>query len=142
MSIVYAIFLVLCVLTAFFLVFPFLMVFFSRFTKESIKEINQEDSNFKAYDYACIITAYKNAEIAKPLIQSLIRQKYQNHHVYLVADECDISDWDLSHDMLTVLNPQPPLRLKAKSIIHAVKHFVREHDYIAIFKNLFIGRTF
>lgn len=133
MSILYIIFAILCSLVAFFLVFPFLMVFFSRLASENIKDIKSSDPNYKAYDYGCIITAYKNAEIAKPLIESLLRQQYQKHHIYLVADECDITDWDLEDERLTVLNPQPSLRLKAKSIIHAIENFVRAHDYIAVF---------
>jgi len=133
MSILYFIFAAICVLVAFFLTLPFWMVLFSRLSKERIKEIKSSDANYKAHDFGCIITAYKNAEIAKPLIQSLLRQKHEKHHIYLVADECDISGWDIEDERLMVLNPQPSLRLKAKSIIHAIENFVRDHEYIAVF---------
>lgn len=133
MSILYSIFAVCCLIIAFFLILPFLMVLFSRLVGEKIKEIKESDPDYKSYDFACIITAYRNAEIAKPLVQSLLRQKYQKHHIYLVADESDISTWDIEDERLMVLHPNPPLRLKAKSIIHAVDHFVRGHDYIAVF---------
>ncbi|MEN0051570.1 MAG: glycosyltransferase [Bacteroidota bacterium] len=90
-------------------------------------------SEKKIYDFANIITAYRNAEIARPLIASLIAQRHQKHHIYLVADKCDVSNWKLEHEQLTLLKPEPDLNLKAKSIIHAAENFVREHDYIAVF---------
>lgn len=112
----------------FFLVLPLWNVLLSLLAKEKIVPVSNH-----SFDYANIITAYKNADIAKPLVQSLIKQTHTNHHIYLVADNCDVSDWDLKHEKLTLLNPQPALNLKAKSIIHAVEHFKRQHDYIAIF---------
>ncbi len=85
------------------------------------------------YDYACIITAYKNAAIAKPLLVSLLRQHYPHHLIYLVADECPDHDFDLDDPRFILLKPDPPLRLKAKSIAYAIAHFKRPHDYIAVF---------
>ncbi|MEM8910111.1 MAG: glycosyltransferase, partial [Bacteroidota bacterium] len=43
------------------------------------------------------------------------------------------SNFDLEHEKLTVFRPDPPLRLKAKSIIHAIESFVRPHEYIVVF---------
>ena len=94
-------------------------------------------------DFACIITAYKNADIAVPLVDSLLAQNYGREEkdkclIYLVADECDISDlpaktqhWD--ENRVTVLRPEIPLRLKAKSIIHAMENFKRAHDTTVVF---------
>ena len=118
---------------AFFLLLPFLTTLASRFTREKIVRRQPTDADYRAFDYGCIITAYKNADITKPLVHSLLRQEYERYHVYLVADECDISTWDIEHERLSVLRPNPPLRLKAKSIIHAIEQFVRPHDYIAVF---------
>jgi len=112
----------------FFLILPFLTVVFSflggeKLTTNKIK---------KDYDFGCIITAYKNAEITKPLIESLLKQPYKNFEIYLMADECDISNWDIEDERLLVFSPDPPLRLKAKSIIYAVEHFKRDHEYTII----------
>lgn len=112
----------------FFLLFPFLKVLISRLVRE-----NKPVSASKTYDFANIITAYRNVAIARPLVESLLRQKHKNHHIYLVADKCDVSDWDLEHEQLTLLKPEPDLNLKAKSIIHGTENFVRPHDYIAVF---------
>ncbi len=86
----------------------------------------------KEFDFGCIITAYKNANITKPLIESLLKQPYKNFEIYLMADECDISDWDIEDERLMVFRPDPPMRLKAKSIIYAVEHYKRDHDYTII----------
>lgn len=116
-------------LLAFFLVFPFLKVLASFISKEKIKRNNVE----KNYDFASIITAYKNVHITKPLIQSLLKQNYDNHLIYLVADACDISDFDFEDDRLILLRPNPALNLKAKSIIHGIENFRRDHEYICVF---------
>lgn len=85
-------------------------------------------------DFGCIITAYKNAEIARPLVQSLLLQTYGNLVIYLVADECPDVDFGLNGDLRFVhLKPNPPLRLKAKSIRYAMDRFVRPHDYTVVF---------
>ncbi len=117
----------------FFLILPFLMVVISRFSAEKLVRTKMSDAKYKEFDYGCIITAYKNAEIAKPLIHSLLKQNLTNFHIYLVADECDISEFNFLHDKLTVLRPNPSLRLKAKSIIHAMENYVRPHEYTVIF---------
>lgn len=114
---------------AFFLVFPFLKVLASFFTREKIDE--QKVS--KAYDFGAIITAYKNVHITKPLVQSLLRQNYENHLIYLVADACDVTDWDIEDERLILLRPEEPLNLKAKSIIHGIENFRRDHEYIVVF---------
>lgn len=84
-------------------------------------------------DYACIITAYRNAAIARPLVESLLRQHHPKFAIYLVADECPEVDFGISDARFVLLRPQEPLRLKAKSIIYAVERFDRAHDYTVIF---------
>ncbi|MFK8101016.1 MAG: glycosyltransferase family 2 protein [Saprospiraceae bacterium] len=129
MSIIVTILTIISGILIFFLLFPFFTVLCSLVVKEKIKE----DASQKQHDFACIITAYKNVEITKPLIESLVKQNYDKLMVYLVADECDVSDFDVKHEKLVLLHPNPPLRLKAKSIIHAVENFTRDHEYIAVF---------
>ncbi len=133
MSILIYLYIIVSALLAFYLLFPFVTVFLALFAKEKIKTKEQLGDAYQEYDYGCIITAYKNAEISKPLIASLLKQPFPNFHIYLVADECDISDFNLTNEKLTVLNPQPSLRLKAKSIIHAMDNYVRKHDYTVVF---------
>lgn len=101
----------------------------SLFFKEQIdpKKVKKE------YDFACIITAYKNVAITEHLVDSLLKQSYSNFHIYLVADECNEADFSLENERLTVFYPNPSLRLKAKSIIHAMDAYIRSHDYTIVF---------
>ncbi|MBI5915868.1 MAG: glycosyltransferase [Bacteroidetes bacterium] len=113
----------------FFLVLPTLNVFFSLFTEEKISVPKHP----KDFDFGNIITAYRNVDIARSLVHSLLKQRHQHHHIYLVADNCDITNWDIEHEKLTLLRPEAPLNLKAKSIIHGIENFVRPHDYVTVF---------
>jgi cellulose synthase/poly-beta-1,6-N-acetylglucosamine synthase-like glycosyltransferase len=83
-------------------------------------------------DFACVITAYRNAAIALPLIESLLRQSHQRFHVYLVADACTAPE--APHDpRVSLLVPEPALNLKVRSIRYAVERFVRPHDSVVVF---------
>jgi cellulose synthase/poly-beta-1,6-N-acetylglucosamine synthase-like glycosyltransferase len=116
------------------LVYPFLSVMAARvFGKEDLPKADKNAPALKQFDFGCIITAYKNAEIARPLIASLLKQPYHHLHIYLVADECPQFIEEVPEARLTVLQPDPPLRLKAKSIIHAMEQYVRPHNYTVVF---------
>jgi cellulose synthase/poly-beta-1,6-N-acetylglucosamine synthase-like glycosyltransferase len=117
---------------AFFLVFPFLTTVADLFTKNNLENLLRGQRITKKYDYANIITAYRNVDIAKSLVVSLMNQTHEKHHIYLVADNADVSNWGISHEKLTVLKPEEALNLKAKSIIYATERFVREHEYSVI----------
>lgn len=114
------------------LTLPFLTVLSSRLFGRDLQQplpLSAENQ-----DFACIITAYKNAEIAVPLVESLLKQQYPDFHIYLVADECPPGfDPGFKDQRLTVLLPPAPLRLKVKSIIYATERFVRQHSYVAVF---------
>ena len=70
----------------FFLILPFLTTLFSLiFGKERVSRPVME----KNYDYGAIITAYRNSDIAKALVKSILEQDYPDYHIYLVADNCD-----------------------------------------------------
>jgi cellulose synthase/poly-beta-1,6-N-acetylglucosamine synthase-like glycosyltransferase len=143
MSILYFLYAALAAIVAAQLLYPFVMNVLSKWIgKERLTPSNGSSSSSnallahaggKAYDYGCIITAYKNVEIARPLVASLLKQSYQNHIIYLVADECDAFDFGIEDERFVPLRPRDALRLKAKSIIYAIKNFRRDHDYIAVF---------
>ncbi len=115
----------------FFLIFPCLTVILTLNKKDKMQD-KLKGMKLKNYDFANVITAYRNADIAKGLVQSLLDQPYENHHIYLVADNADVSNWALNHPKLTVLKPEPALNLKVKSIIYATERFVRDHEFTII----------
>lgn len=84
-------------------------------------------------DFACIITVYGNLKISIPLVQSLLAQKYERFHIYLIADRVDDRHYDIQDDRLKILFPEQSLGSKVRSIDQAMKLFVRPHDYCVIF---------
>ncbi len=114
------------------LVTPFLTVLASQLFGRDLRPAAGPQAG--AADFGCIITAYKNAAIARPLVESLLKQTYSKFTIYLVADECP-SDFDLGVDdpKVVVLRPDPSLRLKAKSIIYAMDRYQRPHTHTAVF---------
>ncbi len=131
MALVYGIFSVLAAVTVLQLVYPFVTVLLSRlFGRERLRT---KETTVRQYDYACIVTAYRNSAIAKPLIESLLRQHHPHLIIYVVADECPDFDFGIHDERFVLLRPAPPLRLKAKSIIHAMEQYRRPHDYTVVF---------
>jgi cellulose synthase/poly-beta-1,6-N-acetylglucosamine synthase-like glycosyltransferase len=120
----------LAVFCIFFLVLPFLTTLATALKgKETTKSIGQA----RAHDFGVIITAYRNANITKPLIESLLRQTHQRFVVYLVADNCEQVNFSYpNNDRVVILQPDPALNLKAKSLIYAMEHFRRDHDYVVV----------
>lgn len=123
----------LCIWLILQLVYPLITIMLASFFGRERRNRERAKNIVRPFDYACIITAYRNAAIARPLVDSLLQQSNQNFIIYLVADECDEPPFAAPSDKLVWLKPEEPLRLKAKSIIYAVEHFRRAHDFIAIF---------
>ena len=122
-------FVIISIVVLFFLVFPFLEVLFSFFFPEKLNEPSKRG----VHDFGLVITAYKNAEITFPLIESLLKQEYDQFVVYLVADASEPVTLPFQDERLVVLFPDPSLNLKVKSIIYALEHFKREHEYVIVF---------
>lgn len=87
----------------------------------------------KEFDFGVIITAYKEAEFVPPLIESLLLQSYRNFQVYVVADQCDMSESYKNNSKVTILQPDEPLNSKVQSIKFAVDQFKRVHDSLVVF---------
>jgi len=114
----------------FFLVLPFLTTLATALRG---KEKTVALGPHKKFDFGVIITAYRNANITQPLIESLLRQTHKNFIVYLVADNCESVDFNYSgNERVVILQPSPALNLKAKSLIHAMESFKRAHDYVVV----------
>lgn len=130
MSILFLMLLMLNSVLIFFLITPFITVLLSIFSKEKeLPEIRIK----KETDFACIITAYKNIRIAIPLIESFLKQRYDNFKIYLVIDQCEMTDVIVPpSDKIVVLQPETGLNSKVKSIMFAMDHLQRNHEAILI----------
>ncbi len=96
------------------------------------REVTQAKGPQRRFDFGVVITAYRHAEITRPLIESLLRQTHERFVVYLVADNCPPVDFDFEDRRVVILQPDPALNLKAKSLIHAMENFRRQHEYVVV----------
>jgi cellulose synthase/poly-beta-1,6-N-acetylglucosamine synthase-like glycosyltransferase len=122
---------IICLLASIQLVYPFVTVLLAQLFRKSSRLPAQSDRSNP--HFACVITAYRNVEIARPLVQSLLAQHYPARSIYLVADECPDFDFELENEAFLLLRPETPLRLKAKSLQYALENFRRAHDFIVVF---------
>jgi cellulose synthase/poly-beta-1,6-N-acetylglucosamine synthase-like glycosyltransferase len=117
-------------IVVFFLIFHALGWIISLFHVKKIEIIEN-----KCRKFASIITAYKNVEVAIPLIESLKNQKYKNHDIFLVADQCDVSickKIEEKYDIKVIL-PEVALNSKISSIQSVFKILDESYDSIVVF---------
>ncbi len=91
------------------------------------------DVPVKETDFAAIVTAHRDTRFIAPLVDSFIKQRYRNFIVYVVADDCDISDLYFDDRRIKILAPVTPFNAKTKSIAYAVENFERPHEALIIF---------
>lgn len=136
MKVLFYIFLVIQAVIAFYLLQPFLLLCL-HYLKKIIwpykSPIIKKPLIDKDFDFAAIITAHEDTRFIPPLVDSLLKQKYQNFHVYVVADACNIDDLHFNSEKVSLLKPEKDFHAKIKSIHFAVSHFVRKHDALVIF---------
>ena len=110
------------------LVLPFGLVLASKRKKRKLPAATVNE-----HEFACIITAYRNAAMAVPLVESLLQQSHRRFSIYLVADDCGALPNFPKSDRLHLLQPSEPLRSKVRSMRYAVEHFVSTPDYVVVF---------
>ena len=84
-------------------------------------------------DFACIITVYKEVDIAWPLVRSLLAQNYPHFHIYLVADNVSLVHAPVADDRLTILQTAVPLHSKVASVQYILTRMKGQHTHVAIF---------
>ncbi len=116
-------------LCCFYLVFPLGSALFAVLGK---KEALDETSYVA--DFACIITVYKEKDIAWPLVRALLKQDHPNFKVYLVADGIN-EDFEakVQDQRLSTFQPRPFLNSKVASIALALEKMDHSHSHVVIF---------
>lgn len=100
---------------------------FSKPTKTD-KPVDRKNS------FALIITAHEETKFIAPLIDSILKQNYEEFHAYVVADKCDISSIEhLKTNKVSILKPEDDLNSKVRSIDYAINSFEKSHDFMIIF---------
>lgn len=77
-----------------------LFLFYKLFKKERKKSLHQKD-----YDYAIIVTAYEQTGLLHSVVGSLLQLNYKNYLIYVVADNCDISELHFNNEKVILLRP-------------------------------------
>lgn len=83
-------------------------------------------------DYAIIVTAYQYTNTIPSVVSSLLKMNYTNYIVYVVADNCDVSDLKFDDERIVILRPEQALNSNTRSHLHAIQNFKRNHEYITI----------
>lgn len=89
--------------------------------------------NSKKYHFGVIITAHRETAFLPPIIDSLLRQTHPFFNVYIVADDCDISQLQFADPRIRVLRPPEALNTNTKSIDYAIRHFEDTDEIMVIF---------
>jgi len=119
------------IIVGFYLVYP--MILFLIFNLKSKKEISEVINSYNPdLDYAVIVTAYEQTHLLPETVNSILKLNYSRYHVYVVADNCDISKLEFLDPRVSVLRPEHILASNAKSHFYAIKRFVRQHDILTI----------
>jgi len=112
------------------LIFPMMLYVLHLFkTKKIIRVDPLEENNF---DYGIIVTAYEQTDLLTSVVDSILRLEYSNYLIYVVADNCDISNLSFDNDRVILLRPESVLANNVRSHLYAIDHFKREHNLLTI----------
>ncbi len=133
MQILYFLFLLIQGIVGIHLIFPLILyaLYWGKKAPGSSQNAIRPDPKAEA-DYAIIVTAYQQTHQLRDVIESLLRLRYTNYHIYVVADDCDLSEWTLNHPKLSVLRPEDRLGGNVKSHFYAIRRFIRPHERLVI----------
>ncbi|WP_316814892.1 glycosyltransferase [Pedobacter nyackensis] len=127
MSIVLYVFIFLQLLIGIHFLMPVIFSILKFFTK-----ISCESSEVAETDYAVIITAYQQVGLVPMVVDSILKANYSNYLIYVVADNCDISELKFEDERVILLRPELVLASNTKSHFYAIDRFKRAHEYLTI----------
>lgn len=117
------------------LVFPILLLLFRGLRKMvgagSEWRYGAESDAPKA-DYAIIVTAYEQTDLIPAVIDSILKLRYSNYLVYIVADNCDVSNLHFDDPRIIVLRPENVIASNTGSHFYAIARFQRPHERLTI----------
>lgn len=86
----------------------------------------------KDFEFAIIVTVHQDTDFIAPIVDSIQKQTYKNFHVYIVADDCDVSNIQINQKNVSILQPPTALHSKIKSIQHALSSINNNADALII----------
>jgi len=109
------------------LVFPLVLMLLYVIFKKQLTVVNEFQG-----DYAIIITAYEQTHTLQTVVDSVLRLKYKKFLVYIVADNCDISQLNFNNESVVLLRPEIVLASNTRSHFYAIENFKRPHNRLTI----------
>lgn len=85
------------------------------------------------YKFGVIVTAHRETTFIPPIVDSLLKQTYPHFRVYVVADDCDISDLHFDDPRVSILKPPVAFNTNSKSIQYAIDHFREDDEVMVLF---------
>ena len=128
MTLIQTLWILLQVLIGYQLVLPFLLYVIRSFMANKKIEVAEN----RQADYAIIVTAYEQTDMLPSVINSILKLKYDNYLIYVVADKCDISNLTFGDQRVILLRPEEILSSNIKSHFYAINRFKRSHERITI----------
>lgn len=113
------------------LILPLLLFFFYKIKGAFLKTIEPVSAK-SDYDYGIIVTAYEQTDLLPSVVDSILKLNYKNFLVYIVADNCDVSNLNFNNDKINILRPDEVLASNTASHFYAISHFKRKHEIITI----------
>ena len=117
------------VIIGFNFVFPLSLILLSQLLR---RNDGMTVKNKRLPDYAIIVTAFEQTIMLESVIQSILKLNYDHYHIYVVADNCDVSELQFTHKNVSVLRPPEILANNVKSHFYAIDRFIRPHDALTI----------
>jgi cellulose synthase/poly-beta-1,6-N-acetylglucosamine synthase-like glycosyltransferase len=136
LQVLYVLFVILQVIVLFYLLQPTLLLLVYAIKKAlgmKRPEIKADAAQTASRSFAAIITAHKSLALVPPLVDSLLKQHYDNFTIYIVADACEDDPLTYDHPRVKLLRPATRLNAKIRSIDYAINHFAQPHDVLVIF---------
>jgi cellulose synthase/poly-beta-1,6-N-acetylglucosamine synthase-like glycosyltransferase len=87
----------------------------------------------KDYSFGVLITAHQQTGFLPPIVDSLLKQTYTRFNVYIVADDCDISQLHFTDPRIRVLVPPAPLHDQVASLQYGLRHLAETDEVLVIF---------
>lgn len=110
------------------LILPFVLFIFYKFQNHK-QTPTLSNSN---YDYGIIVTAYEQTALLPAVVSSLLKVNYSNYLIYVVADNCDISNLYFNDPRVVLLRPETVLASNTRSHLYAIANFRRQHELLTI----------
>ncbi len=111
------------------LVFPFLLYLLNGISK---RRNNVDAGNLPESDFAIIVTAYEQTNLLPGVVKSILNLNFSNYLIYIVADNCDISELKFDDSKVILLRPETVLSSNTRSHFYAIERFNRPHDKLTI----------